>query len=67
MKITVRIHGVIDAELETPETTVSALGTRDWCTWQANQYAMAREFIGKCSEEACRISKAHRYQETEKA
>lgn len=60
MKITVRITGILEAEMELPEATTSALGTRDWATWHQNQFMLAKEFIGRCADEARKITHAQR-------
>lgn len=59
MKITVRVHGLLDAEMELPEAqSVSALGITNWSTWHENQYAQAMQFVEKCAEQAATLLKA---------
>lgn len=61
MKLTVRITGVLEAELELPETTTSALGVANWNNWHDNQYIHAKGFISKCADEAQKIIKQQQH------
>ena len=61
MKLTVRITGILEAELELPEPGgVAPLGvanwnTANWNTWHGNQYTEAKNFIHACVDDATRI------------
>lgn len=61
MKLTVRITGVLEAELELPEATVSTLGVTNWSNWHNNQYVEATSFIRACADEAQKIIKQQQH------
>ena len=52
MKITVRITGILEAEMELPETTISAMGVTNWNMWHTNQFTQAHDFIAECAKQA---------------
>ena len=61
MKLTVRITGVLEAELEIPDATTSGLGVANWNSWHENQYVQAIRFISDCSNEAQKIIKQQQH------
>mgnify|MGYP001215719347 CR=1 FL=1 len=65
MKITVRVIGILEAEMELPEPGgVSPLGLSNWTTWHANQYEHANRFIDRCAVQASAIMRESRGEST---
>ena len=56
MKIRVTINGILEAEMEIPDTSTSAMGSRDWNTWHENQHTQALKFISRCAENAVTVA-----------
>jgi hypothetical protein len=61
MKITVRVVGVLDAEMELPEPGgVSPLGVASWRAWHAEQFGHSFDFIDRCAIQASNIIRESR-------
>ena len=62
MKITVRITGILEAELELPEPqSVNSMSScAQWLGWHADQHTAAKSFVRCCAEEVTKITTAAR-------